>query len=50
MEDINIATIFPLALAITFLLGFGSRLIGLPALVGFLVAGFVLNALGVSDD
>ena len=50
MEDITIAAIFPLALAIAFLLGFGARLIGLPALVGFLVAGFVLNALGVKDD
>jgi predicted Kef-type K+ transport protein len=50
VEDITIAAIFPLALAIAFLLGFGARLIGLPALVGFLVAGFVLNALGVEDD
>ena len=33
-------------LALAFLLGLVFRHIGLPALVGYLVAGFVLNALG----
>lgn len=32
---------------LAFVFGFGSRLIGLPPLVGFLATGFVLNALGV---
>ncbi len=34
-------------IATAFLLGFGARQVGLPPLVGFLAAGFVLNALGV---
>lgn len=33
-------------ISLAFVLGFGSRLIGLPPLVGFLVAGFALNYLG----
>ena len=33
-------------LALAFLLGLGVRHLGLPALVGYLAAGFVLNALG----
>ena len=33
-------------LALAFLLGLFSRYLGLPALVGYLVAGFALNALG----
>ena len=37
----------PLWLAIAFVFGFGVRRIGLPPLVGYLVAGFVLHALGV---
>ena len=37
----------PLWIAIAFILGFLVRQIGLPPLVGFLVAGFVLNAIGV---
>ena len=37
----------PLWLAIAFLLGFAVKQIGLPPLVGFLAAGFVLNAFGV---
>ena len=32
-----------------FALGFGSRLIGLPPLVGFLATGFVLNYLGIAS-
>ncbi len=37
----------PLWLAIAFVFGFGARRIGLPPLVGYLIAGFVLHALGV---
>jgi predicted Kef-type K+ transport protein len=37
----------PLWITIAFVLGFIVRQIGLPPLVGFLVAGFVLNAIGV---
>jgi predicted Kef-type K+ transport protein len=36
----------PLWLAIAFMFGFGARRLGLPPLVGYLVAGFVLHALG----
>lgn len=37
----------PIWITIAFLLGFGARQVGLPPLVGFLVAGFVLNGMGV---
>ncbi|MDJ0990813.1 MAG: cation:proton antiporter [Desulfobacterales bacterium] len=37
----------PLWISSAFLLGFAVRQIGLPPLVGFLLAGFALNALGV---
>ena len=37
----------PISIAIAFFLGFGARQIGLPPLVGFLVAGFLLQPLGV---
>ncbi|MDO3378976.1 cation:proton antiporter family protein [Geoalkalibacter halelectricus] len=37
----------PLWLTIAFLCGFLVRQVGLPPLVGFLLAGFILNALGV---
>jgi glutathione-regulated potassium-efflux system ancillary protein KefC len=37
----------PIWITIAFLLGFGARQIGLPPLVGFLVAGFVLNGIGI---
>lgn len=36
----------PVFLAIAFLLGFSARQVGLPPLVGFLVAGFVLKGVG----
>ncbi len=36
-------------LALAFLLGLGARHLGLPALVGYLIAGFLLNALGQHD-
>lgn len=36
----------PLLISIAFILGFLVRQVGLPPLVGFLAAGFVLNALG----
>ena len=38
----------PIWITIAFFCGFLVRLIGLPPLVGFLAAGFILNALGVS--
>ncbi len=38
----------PLLITIAFFCGLLVRLIGLPPLVGFLVAGFVLNAMGVN--
>jgi len=40
----------PLWLAIAFVLGFAVRQIGLPPLVGFLAAGFVLNAAGIQSN
>ncbi|KHF24267.1 potassium transporter Kef [Solemya velum gill symbiont] len=36
-------------ISLAFVLGFGSRLIGLPPLVGFLATGFVLNYLGITS-
>ncbi|MCP3869120.1 MAG: cation:proton antiporter [Gammaproteobacteria bacterium] len=35
-------------ISVAFVLGMGARLIGLPPMVGFLVAGFVLHALGAA--
>ena len=40
----------PLWLLIAFILGFAVKQIGLPPLVGFLIAGFVLNAMGVENS
>jgi predicted Kef-type K+ transport protein len=37
----------PIWITIAFLLGFGARQVGLPPLVGFLAAGFVLNGIGI---
>ena len=37
----------PVWIALAFILGFAVRQVGLPPLVGFLAAGFVLNAFGV---
>jgi predicted Kef-type K+ transport protein len=36
----------PLWIAVAFVLGLGARIVGLPPLVGFLIAGFVLNYIG----
>jgi len=36
--------------SLAFLLGFLSRQIGLPPLVGYLATGFLLNALGIAND
>lgn len=36
----------PVLIAIAFVFGFAGRLVGLPPLVGYLVAGFVLSAMG----
>ena len=35
-------------IALAFVLGLAARLVNLPPLVGFLIAGFLLNALGVT--
>jgi glutathione-regulated potassium-efflux system ancillary protein KefC len=40
----------PIWIAIAFVFGLAVRLIGLPPLVGFLIAGFVLHAMGVEKD
>jgi glutathione-regulated potassium-efflux system ancillary protein KefC len=37
----------PIWITIAFFLGFAARQVGLPPLIGFLAAGFVLNAIGV---
>lgn len=37
----------PLWIAVAFFLGFVVRIVGLPPMVGFLIAGFVLNYMGV---
>ncbi|MDJ0866205.1 MAG: cation:proton antiporter [Myxococcota bacterium] len=50
MEPISISAAFPISLSIAFLLGFGAKGVGLPPLVGYLVAGFLLHALGVRAD
>jgi glutathione-regulated potassium-efflux system ancillary protein KefC len=49
-ESFSIDNIFPYALALAFLLGFAARSTGLPPMVGFLIAGFLLNALGVQGS
>jgi len=40
----------PLAIALAFVFGVGARVLNLPALAGFLLAGFALNALGVRSN
>lgn len=40
----------PIWLLVAFILGFAVKQIGLPPLVGFLAAGFVLNAMGVETS
>ncbi|WP_034604247.1 cation:proton antiporter family protein [Halodesulfovibrio aestuarii] len=40
----------PIILSVTFVLGLLANRVGLPALVGFLVAGFILNLLGFSTS
>ena len=49
-EWIAIGLVEVAGIALAFVLGFGARAIGLPPLVGFLIAGFVLNSQGVSDN
>ena len=39
-----------LPLVVAFVLGFLMRLVGLPPMLGFLVAGFVLHALGIENN
>ena len=48
LNVIEIMDILPLALALV--LGYFSRQVGLPPLVGFLVAGFVLGAQGLKTS
>ena len=50
METIPITEAWTFALGLAFLLGFGARQIGLPPLIGFLIAGFILNGLGVQKN
>ena len=42
----------PLSILVAFIFGFGVYRLGLPPLVGYLIAGFALHALGVqvADD
>lgn len=48
LAAIDVMDLLPVLLA--FLLGFGAKLIGLPPLVGFLVAGFLLGAFGMQSS
>ncbi len=48
LAAVDLTDIVPVGLA--FVLGFGARLIGLPPLVGFLTAGFLLGALGLQSS
>ena len=48
LAAIGLRDILPVGLA--FLLGFAARLVGLPPLVGFLIAGFALGALGMTSS
>ncbi len=50
MEPIALTEAWTFALALAFVLGFAARQAGLPPLIGFLVAGFVLNGLGVTKS
>ena len=50
MEPVSVVAAFPVSLAVAFALGFGARFIGLPPMVGFLIAGFLLHAVGVQGD
>jgi len=48
LNAIQLTDIYPVGIA--FLFGFGARLVRLPPLVGFLIAGFVLGALGATTS
>jgi len=43
-------SIEPLIIAVAFILGLGSYLIHLPPLIGFLIAGFILHAMGYESS
>jgi glutathione-regulated potassium-efflux system ancillary protein KefC len=49
MEVIPASAVFPVSLALAFLLGFGARQVKLPPMLGFLAAGFVLKSIGLSS-
>ena len=48
LAAIEVMDLLPVLIA--FVLGFGARLIGLPPLVGFLAAGFLLGGLGFQSS
>ncbi|MEM7239127.1 MAG: cation:proton antiporter family protein, partial [Pseudomonadota bacterium] len=47
MMDIDGIDSLTVSLAVAFALGLGARMVAMPPMVGFLVAGFVLNAIGI---
>ena len=50
MEPHSVITAYPVTLSLAFLLGFIARQVGLPPLVGFLLAGFVFYGFGIQPD
>ncbi|MEW6593302.1 MAG: cation:proton antiporter family protein [Thermodesulfobacteriota bacterium] len=50
MEPQSVIAMYPVSLSVAFLLGFLARQAGLPPLVGFLAAGFLLQAFGTESD
>ncbi|MEM9044801.1 MAG: cation:proton antiporter family protein [Pseudomonadota bacterium] len=50
MQDILGVDSLTISLAVAFTLGLGARMVTMPPMVGFLLAGFVLAALGVESD
>ncbi|MEM9100355.1 MAG: cation:proton antiporter family protein [Pseudomonadota bacterium] len=50
MQEILNVDSLTISLAVAFSLGLGARMVAMPPMVGFLVGGFVLAALGVKSD